>query len=485
MVENSLLECLWEGDPFRAALYVGQRRISAAGLAGLAQGAMELFSAAPPVVGLLGANSPAWIAAMIGLEALGRTVVPLPPFFSPGQLAHIISDAGIGLVLADSFCAPLLSGSAVAIEPLREMLPSGQALPTASGEAQQVIYTSGSTGTPKGVVLTASQATQKARLLAQAIHATPNDIVLSILPFSLLLEQIAAIRAPIVMQASVTLAQKGLPALMQGNPLPLIDEAEAAAPTIGVVVPEVLKGWTLGLAQLGRRAPASLRYVAVGGATIAAEMVEQAWAVGLPAHEGYGLSEAGSVVSLARPGRRKPGTAGEPLPGVGLAIRDGEILLSGPQITRGYLNRGPMGAWLHTGDLGSVDDEGFLVVDGRKDSMLRLSTGRNVQPEWLESLLTADPRVLRAVILGDGLPRPVAVVELMPGADADAVLARLAAALPDYARPEGIVPLPPGTFAARGLLTGNGRVRRTEAKAALNALVEGFGYHEFLSAVAS
>lgn len=482
MVDLSLLQALQVGEPSRPAVIVGERCISAGLLADLARGAMAQLVDSPAVVGLLGGNSVAWIAALVGLEALGRTIVPLPPFFSRGQLAHIVADAGIGLVLADEACRPLLPDMPVLA--LQEWQPTADVIAIAS-DARQVIYTSGSTGAPKGVMLTAAQASDKARLLAWAIHAESSDRVLSILPFALLLEQIAAIRAPIFTRSCTVLTQRALPALGQGNPGPLIAEAEAAQPTVCVVVPEVLKGWTLGLLMQGRRAPASLRYVAVGGAAVSPALAEQAWAAGIPAHEGYGLSEAGSVVSLARPGQRKPGSAGKPLPGLSVKIVDGEIMLAGPQVMQGYLNREPPGTWLATGDLGRLDADGFLIIEGRKDAMLRLSTGRNLHPEWPESLLAADPAVLRAVVLGDGCPRPIVIAELAPGAAPTAVLGRLLGLLPDYAMPDRIAVLPPGTFAARGLLTGNGRIRRVAVAAERDSLLQGHDYYELLSATAS
>ncbi len=118
-------------------------------------------------------------------------------------------------------------------------------------------------------------------------------------------------------------------------------------------------------------APQSLRFVAVGGAPISAALAERAWELGIPVHEGYGLTECCSVVAVNRPGRRKAGTAGEPLPGLDVRIEQGRG--RGERADRHGGIPEPGGAatqpW-RTGDLGSIDRDGLLRVTGRKDNLL-------------------------------------------------------------------------------------------------------------------
>jgi long-subunit acyl-CoA synthetase (AMP-forming) len=144
--------------------------------------------------------------------------------------------------------------------------------------------------------------------------------------------------------------------------------------------------------------------------------------LGIPVHEGYGLSECCSVVAVNRPRERRPGTVGQPLSGLSVFIDDGEIVVDGPSITDGYLGQEPAhGAW-RTGDLGEIDRDGFVTIHGRKDSLLVTSFGRNVSPEWIETMLLADPRIAFCAVAGHGEPHLTAV--LIPSPQGAAWFAR-------------------------------------------------------------
>jgi len=138
------------------------------------------------------------------------------------------------------------------------------------------------------------------------------------------------------------------------------------------------------------RAPESLRFVAVGGAPAPEALVEAAWALGIPVFEGYGLSECCSVVALNRPGARKNGSVGRALPGLKMSIDQQEIIVEGPSVMDGYLGGTDAGRVWRTGDLGAIDADGYLTVHGRKDNLLVTAAGRNVSPEWIETLLLSD-----------------------------------------------------------------------------------------------
>ena len=214
------------------------------------------------------------------------------------------------------------------------------------------------------------------------------------------------------------------------------------------------------------------RSVAVGGAPVAPGLAARAWEHGIPVHEGYGLSECCSVVAVNQPGRRKSGTVGEPLSGTDVTIEDGEIVVRSASVMRSYLGQAPAeGVW-RTGDLGAFDADGYLRVLGRKDSLLVLSNGRNVSPEWVEAALLADPRIGRCVVLGHGRPCLMAIVTpSVLGADwfgaaagpaQAALLADLCAALPAYARPRRMLVTSDDVLRDSGLLTGNGRPLRRD-----------------------
>jgi long-subunit acyl-CoA synthetase (AMP-forming) len=200
----------------------------------------------------------------------------------------------------------------------------------------------------------------------------------------------------------------------------------------------------------------------------------QARLVGLPAYEGYGLSEAGSVQTLNLPHGDRPGSAGKALPHARLRIDgDGQIWAAG-SLMLGYLgsDRDALPAWLATGDLGRIDVDGFLHIEGRRRNVLITSFGRNVSPEWVESELQAAPAIANAVVFGDGQPALAAV--LWPARadtsddDLAQAVARANARLPDYARVaswrRGRSPFTAGS----GMATADGRPRR-EAIARLHA----------------
>jgi long-subunit acyl-CoA synthetase (AMP-forming) len=190
----------------------------------------------------------------------------------------------------------------------------------------------------------------------------------------------------------------------------------------------------------------------------------------LPVYEGYGLSECCSVVTVNRPQSRRAGTVGKPLPGIKVDIDEGEIVVSGPTVMTGYLE-GPelAGEWC-TGDLGHFDDDGFLVVTGRKDNVVVTAAGRNVSPEWIEQAITADPRVGRCIVVGhDGelvallVPRDAALGRDV--AAIDELVTNAVRGLPDYAKPKRHLVLSEQEFKQHDLMTANARPRRREIAA--------------------
>ena len=150
-----------------------------------------------------------------------------------------------------------------------------------------------------------------------------------------------------------------------------------------------------------------------GGAALSIDLEHRFADEGIPLMNGYGLSEASPVVTVSTVKDNKPGTVGKPLPGVDVRIADdGEVLVRGPNVMLGYW--GPEGidqaatdevvrdGWLHTGDLGEIDADGFLSIVGRKKEMLTLSTGKNVAPSRVEALLAASPWIEQVAVVGDG-----------------------------------------------------------------------------------
>ena len=421
------------------------------------------------VLAVLADNGPAWVIADLAALRSGTVHLPLPGFFSQAQLAHALDETAADTLLTDQpgRIAELERGFSLAGEwnSLAWMRRSTPPRPLPAGTAK-ISFTSGSTGAPKGACLSGEGLIDGARAVAERLADLPIRRHLAVLPLALLLENVAGIYAPLLRGAQIRLP--GLQALgWRGAagfvPAALQREVGVASPDSLILVPELLKAWTLCLAAGGQRAPAGLCYVAVGGARVSAALLGQARALGLPAYEGYGLTECGSVLSLNRPGD-DGNDVGRPLAHVTLRIDQGEVRV-GTRVFLGYVGEGePAGIGpplreFATGDLGHFDARGHLQLSGRRKNLLITSYGRNIAPEWVESVLLAQAAIAQAVVVGDGRPWLAALLVPSPGADGAALagaVQRANDALPDYARIARWLASAPFSR-ENGLATGNGR----------------------------
>lgn len=421
------------------------------------------------VVGVLADNGPACVMADLAASIDGVVHLPLPAFFTAEQLAHALNQTAADMVLTDQperiaaldlgFC---LVGEWLDLACLRRVVAAVE-LPAGTAK---ISFTSGSTGAPKGVCLTAAGLHDTARAVAERLHDLLLARHLSVLPLALLLENVAGVYAPLLRGMPVhlpSLASLGWQGMQGFDPARLNDAVHTQAPGSVILVPELLKAWTAFLAQTGGRPSPSLQFVAVGGARVAPELLANARALGIPAYQGYGLTEAGSVVCLNRPGDEGDGV-GRPLAHAHVSLEAGELLVQTAAFA-GYLGQpAEVGAPFQTGDLAEIDGSGHVHLAGRCKNLLITSFGRNISPEWPESLLLADPRLLQAVVLGDGRPGPVALLVPRPGVDRVALAAlvdQVNQHLPDYARLRGWAVVDPLT-PHNGLATGNGRPVRAQ-----------------------
>jgi long-subunit acyl-CoA synthetase (AMP-forming) len=335
-----------------------------------------------------------YVIADLALTLSAKRQVPLPFFFSTEQNAHILMDAKVSSVITSN---PEIFS---ALPHLKLINPAAQsnevcAFRSYNGGAKRIIYTSGSSGNPKGVVLGDRQMDASIRALSRVIAADASDTHLSILPLAQLLEQICGIFLPIVAGAKTVFRFEATKSLF-GAPIdPLVQAFETIRPTTSLLAPAILARWIDAVAH--QRAPDSLRFVAVGGASSSASLIKSAHDIGIPVHEGYGLSECCAVVAMNRPGDNQPGTVGPVLDGLNVSLENGEIVVSGPTVMQGYLNARPAPSVWHTGDLGHFDGD-RLVIDGRKDALLVTAAGRNVSPEWVEQRVNADPRIVSSAL---------------------------------------------------------------------------------------
>ena len=462
------LQKLSKTRPHDSAFSEDQRALSYAQLSGRV-GVFSHDLADNDVIAIYAPNGLEWVIADLSVAFAGKTMVPLPTFFSEGQLRHIIENAGVRRILASR---ETLSRAQAFGLPVTEVTIDGPTAPLHSAnnhslEAQRIIYTSGTTGAPKGVRLGDKQICASAKGLLAASGANAEDRYLSVLPFSLLLEQIAGIALPILAGAPVSIAANAAGAALQGDTMPLMSAFATAfdgsGATASVLVPGLLDAWVNTLAATGNIAPASLRFIAVGGAPVNQALAKMAWDLGVPVHEGYGLSECCSVVSVNRPGNRVEGTAGEPLPGLSVTLDDGEIVVHGDTVMAGYLghDNATDGVW-RTGDLGELSAEGALSILGRKDNLIVTQAGRNISPEWVEGLCETSPGVTKCVlthVVGQGL---LLIVVGTP--EVAAALQEHYAQLPDYARPDHTAMVDGADVAKHDLLTPLGDARRAQCQ---------------------
>jgi long-subunit acyl-CoA synthetase (AMP-forming) len=404
----------------------------------------------PQTIGIYAPNGIAWVIAQLACALAGKIAVPLPTFFSAAQLGHVVRDASIDLILASEQTAALALQSGVPTNVIDMIDIHREAgLPDVIDGFGQIIYTSGSTGQPKGVRHQSGQIAWSAAALESATGAAATDSYLSVLPLPLLLETICSIFIPARLGAYVHFDTGLAEQVGRGDATGIAKAFETHRPTTSVLVPQLLKHWVAELHAATRIAPSSLRFVAVGGAPVPRQVADAAWNLGIPVHEGYGLSECCSVVAVNRPKERRPGTVGRALSGLSVSIDAGEIVVDGPSIMDGYLGQEPARRPWRTGDLGAIDRDGFVTVHGRKDSLLVTSFGRNISPEWIETMLLADPRIAFCTVAGHGEPHLTAL--LIPSRQGAAWFARATSAdilqllsdhcseAPEYAVPRAYV----------------------------------------------
>jgi len=457
----------------RPALHDGRRAWSAVQLdEAVAEAGRTLAAADARVLATVLDNGAAFVALDEAAQQRGIVHVPLPQFFSAAQMQHALQAAGVDTMLVAAELAT--AWSALSWKPvevagaalLQARLPSAAvALPA---HTAKISFTSGTTGAPKGVCLSAAALQRVAMALVEAMAPLHIERHLNALPFAVLLENIAGLMAPRLQGATVIslpLGELGLTGSSSFDAALFQAAVQRHQPHSLILLPQMLRAWCSELVRSGQRAPASLKLVAVGGAAVGAPLIRAAQALGVPACEGYGLSEGASVQTLNLPGAERPGSAGRPLPHARLRMADdGEILIAG-SLFSGYLgDAAPVGEWWPSGDLGHLDAEGYLHVSGRKKNLLITAFGRNVSPEWVETVLRSHPAVLQAVVFGDGEPALSAVLWPTRAEAEDAALQAAVdaanAGLPDYARVARWTRGRAAFDLHTGLATANGRPQR-------------------------
>jgi fatty-acyl-CoA synthase len=436
----------------------------------LAAGFAEQGVRAGDRVAVLMLNRPEWIEVALAVLRLGAVVVPLNVRFTPAEIAYVVADAGCGLVVSEHDLDPGLSMVRESCPEVTVVLAedlgavrSADTPPATSIEWSHpafICYTSGTTGDPKGAVLTHGSWNIASQGWAQAIQLTQADRVY--LPFPL------AFTGGLAVFLFTYWAGARLVLDRAFEPDRTLDLFEHERLTALLAVP-VIHQQLVDHPRFERADLSSWRVACSGGASVPQSLIAAVQERGVPMLQGYSLTEA-SAAGTILPGHdaeRKLGSAGLAIPHGRIDVVDpdgrscaadeiGEIVVFGPQVMAGYWNQPEATAdtlrhgWLHTGDLGRLDGEGYLYVVDRAKDML-ITGGLNVYPAEIERVLSSVPGIVEVAVIG--VPDRMwgetpAVVAFTGGADldGDTVVAACRGVLADYKLPRYLVvrdqPLP-------------------------------------------
>ena len=427
-------------------------------------------------VAILLENSPEWFEIYHGIVGIGAVAVPVDAKLREQEVSHIFHDCGVSAIFCSARLAVMIDEIGSRLHALRNVivldgdgdLPAGcESLtchayarlwedaastaeaagrafdrmgPTDSSPAS-FIYTSGTTGRQKGAVLTHHNFMSNVAGIAQAIDVRVTDNFMLVLPLHHSFAFTCNFLVPLYACCEVSLVEnlKTIKAnMVDCSPtvlltVPLLLEKMLARVMEGInTSPPARLMYRFGLARVvGRRINAgfggALRLMVSGGAPInPATLI--AWnKLGIPVVEGYGITETAPVLTVNRPGTMRVGTVGTPLDGVEIKIHDpnaggvGEIFARGENVMQGYYNNPAetekvlVDGWYHTGDLGRFDDKGFLVISGRKKSLIVNREGKNIYPEEVERQVMESPLVLECLAMGyrdpnDGIGERVGLI---------------------------------------------------------------------------
>jgi long-chain acyl-CoA synthetase len=430
-------------------------------------------------------NRPEWVFAFWGSLLTGAVVVPVGAESSAefvGKVARIAKPRVIALGEDPRLEAKV---SAQVLRLAREdwIQPADPSGPSASArdDLAEIVFTSGSTGEPKGVEITHGNLLSQIEAVESWLASIRKFVrpffpirLLQLLPLSHMFGQATTFSLAPLVRASVVMTRRQ-------SPVALAELIRNRGVCAALCVPRVLNAFqalasqrmvseprprgsgtsTEQEAAFVRRLRRARRVrhlfgwrflgFMLGGAALDPEL-ERFWSgLGYLVVQGYGLTETAPVVSVNNPLHPRQGSVGQLFPGVEARIaRDGEILVRGPNVSPGYYNEPQrtfeaMGdGWLHTGDLGSLDDDGYLFIRGRKKEMIVTPEGVNIFPEDIERVLDAIPGVREAAVVGlplagDGQQEHAhAVLELAQGRDAAEVMAEANRRLESYQRIRGV-----------------------------------------------
>ncbi len=431
---------------------------------------LELGAKKGDNIAILSENRPEWVIADLGIMLIGAVTVPIHTTLNAKAICNVINHSEAKIIIVSGMDLlvkvmlfqnelPFLE-KIIYIEKLNNDLKKTSKKEIidwegivdsldlkeaenikinfnnfSADDACSIIYTSGTTGIPKGVMLTHKNFLENAEAVKKVVPVKTDDIFLSFLPLSHVLERLAGYYIPLLSGATIAYAE---------NVKKIAENLKEVKPTILISVPRIFEkfydtiwdkvknssrieqklflwalkqkkdslsyqiGDFLVFKKIRKKMGGRLRLAVSGGASLNHKIAKFFLKMKILILEGYGLTETAPVISVNEEKNFKFGTVGRPLPGVKVKISpEKEILVKGPNVMKGYykneeetLAAFDKEGWFHTGDLGFIDNEGFLTVIGRKKEMIVLSGGKNVWPEVVEKEINHDPFVSQSMVIG-------------------------------------------------------------------------------------
>ena len=407
-------------------------------------------------------NSPSWVVAFLGCLLRGGVAVPVDVCSRPSFLRDVARETQAKLLVRSRFQEePGLGVPSIVAEDLERLLTSDShprpALPSLDGrDLAEIVYTSGTTARPKGVVLTHGNLAAELRSVDPLVPFEREYRFLVLLPFSHIFAQVLDLFLPLSRGGTIVIPEAIKPDLVATSlrrdritvlgAVPrllemLRDRVLQSTTERALVGPLFWASLTLArqlpfelrrplLAPLRRALGPELKYVISGGAALDPDL-ERFWdGLGFVTLQGYGLTETTSAVTADRVDARRIGSVGLPLPEQEVRLgEEDEVLVRGPNLTPGYY-RNPqataasfLDGWFRTGDVGRLDDDGFLYIRGRLKEVIVTAAGVNVYPEDVEGVLAHQPGVRdAAVVEWQGAVHAVLLLE--PGSDPRRIVGR-------------------------------------------------------------
>ena len=401
-------------------------------------------------IGIIGANCPAWALALFSIWHARSTAVPIDFMSTAEEIAYILQDSKPVALFTDAATEPKLREAFQSLtetppeirrlEDIAELMENVPATPCPPEENPDddlalLLYTSGTTGSPKGVMLTFGNLLSNAEACTTQIEVfIPDDRVLVALPLHHIYPLMASIVMPMTIGATAVFATSltgaaimsalhdhqctfivGVPRLLEiirNSLLKKIHESWLASRLLSLSAAcGSLKLSRLIFRKVQEAFGGHIRYISSGGAAADPQVVKDFYALGFHLLEGYGMTETSPMISFTPPERHKPGSPGKPIPCNEVRIQDSEVLVRGKNVMKGYYNRPEETAqiidhdgWLHTGDLGYLDEDGFLFLTGRSKELIILGNGKNINPVDLEQKLMdyADGLFTECAVTDDG-----------------------------------------------------------------------------------